>query len=182
MGFSRFSIDVGAREERDGEKRKACSSTSPVFHKQLPINVTFHLCFDSRDSTTDFFPFDDKVLLWFITSSIRSSVMLFSSPSHVNLISRSCHPMGQVSSHLTNHWRDNSSFFSFSQVCAFALAYRRFTSFEQPTNHCCVLPCLALFCRMLFYLFCLADWPMVNYCKCEWQRERADETGEKSER
>ena len=74
-----------------------------------------------------------------------------SSPSHVNLISRSCHPMGQVSSHLSRIIDETIPFLFFSLPlrCVGALAYRRFSSFEQPTNHYCVLLCLALPCLVL---------------------------------
>ena len=57
----------------------------------------------------------------------------------------------------------------------FILSYRRFIFLYHITNHCIVSSssrnnC----CSMLFYVF-VSDWPMVNYCKCEWDRERGGE-------
>ncbi len=84
--------------------KKSCSgSPSSFYHKQLPINVTFHLAMFvlRRQSFFNDVVRSDKVVFWFITLSLvlafiyRSIYVIL---SHRNLISRSCHPMGQVSS------------------------------------------------------------------------------------
>jgi hypothetical protein len=82
-------------------EKKSCSClSSSFFHKQLPIHVTFHL-YTSTNHFRRCRPYD-KVVFWFITLSIAFlmcvCVSIYVILSHTNLISRSCRPMGQVSS------------------------------------------------------------------------------------
>jgi hypothetical protein len=153
-------------------EKKSCSCSSLFFHKQLPINVTFHLSMLVLSRQTIF---NDVVLMtrwyfdlspcpWYFFLIYRSIYVIL---SHRNLISRFCHPMGQMSSvSILFQTRMKEEKIKENYI----LSYRRFIFLYHITNHCLVSSSSRNnYCSMLFYLF-VSDWPMVNYCKCEQER------------
>lgn len=164
------------RREKKSCSYSSCSSS--FFHKQLPINVTFHLYTLVLTRQTIF---NDIVLMtrWYFDLSPCLSYFLLCIYLYMSFCRIQISLVDPVTQwdkcHLSlfykkHEWKKRKRKKEKKASNFFILPYRCFSFLYHITNHCIVSSnSRNNYCSMLFYLF-VSDWPMVNYCKCEPER------------